>query len=190
MRLIIGISGASGVIYSFKLLEELKKLDHIETHLVITQAAKKTIKTEGFKLNNIITLSNYHYDNNDFTAPITSGSYKTDGMIIIPCSMKTIAGIASGYSDNLLLRAADVILKEGRKLILVPRETPLNPIHLENMLKLAKIGVTILAAMPAFYHHPRTIDDLIAYIVSKTLDLLNIRHNNLYKRWNDFIPDI
>ena len=189
MKLIIGISGASGVIYSLKLLEEIKKLDQIETHLVITQAAKKTIKTEGFKLNKITALSNYYYDNNNFTTPITSGSYKTDGMIIIPCSMKTIAGIASGFSDNLLLRAADVILKEGRKLILVPRETPLNPIHLENMLKLAKIGVTILAAMPAFYHQPKTIDDLASYIVSKVLDLLKIEHNNLYERWNNLIPE-
>jgi 4-hydroxy-3-polyprenylbenzoate decarboxylase len=181
-RLIIGISGASGTVYGLRLLEILHKL-RMETHLVMTKTAEEVIEIEnGVAIGEIKRLATYCYDINDLTAPIASGDFQSEGMVIAPCSMKTLAGVANGYSQNLLLRAADVTLKERRRLVLVPRETPLNSIHLENMLKLARIGVTILPAMPAFYHKPKSIDDLVNHIVGKILDVFGIEHQ-LYKRW-------
>lgn len=183
MKLIVGISGASGVIYGVRLLEVLNSIN-IETHLVLTPLAEKILEQETeFNKQKLIELANYHYQISDLTAPISSGSFLTQGMIIIPCSMKTLAGIACGYSDNLLLRAADVTLKEKRTLIIVPRETPLRKVHLDNMLRLANEGATILPAMPGFYHNPKTLDDVINYIVGKVLDILRIDHN-LYQRWD------
>ena len=182
MKLIVGISGASGVIYGVRFLEALNR-KNIETHLVLTPIAEKVLEQEtDFKKQKLIELATYHYKINDLAAPISSGSFLTQGMIIIPCSMKTLAGIACGYSDNLLLRAADVTLKEKRTLIIVPRETPLRKVHLENMLRLANEGATILPAMPGFYHNPKTLDDVINHIVGKVLDILRIDHN-LYQRW-------
>lgn len=183
MRLVVGISGASGVIYGIRLLEILKKRRDVEIFLIVTKAAEKIIKVEtGLSLKKLTAMVNHHYDINDLSAPLLSGSFPFDKMIIIPCSMKTLSGIACGFSDNLLLRVADVALKEGRQLVLVPRETPLNPIHLENMLKLANMGVTILPAAPGFYIKPTSISDLVNYVVGKSLDVLGIKHD-LYKRW-------
>jgi len=174
MRLIIGISGASGTIYAVKLLEALKDMN-VETHLIITKTAEEILNFENeLSKEDLKKLANQFYEENDLKALITSGSYKTDGMIIIPCSMKTLAGIALGYSSNLILRAADVTLKEKRPLILVVRETPLNLIHLENMVKAAKAGAIIFPASPAFYHKPKTINDLVNYIVGKILSLFNL----------------
>ena len=185
MKLIIGISGASGVIYGIRLLEELK-IKKIETHLILTPTAEKILKYEtDFKKEELIKLASYYYDIGDMFAPIASGSFIAGGSVIVPCSMKTIAGIAYGYSENLLLRVADVTLKEKRPLILVPRETPLNIIHLENMLRLARRGANILPAMPAFYHNPKTLNDNIDFIVGKILDILQI-DNNLYSRWTEY----
>lgn len=182
MRLVVGISGASGVIYGIRFLQELKARE-IETHLIVSHTAEKLIGHETeMKLESIERLATHHYDVDDIFAPVASGSYPTDGMAVIPCSMKTLAGISCGYAENLLLRAAMVTLKEGRRLVLVPRETPLSPVDLENMLKLSRIGVTILPAMPAFYHNPRSIDDIVAYVVGKTLDAFGIGHD-LFKRW-------
>jgi len=182
MRLVVAITGASGAIYGKRLLEVLHD-KKVETHLVISKAAEKVIEHElEITKRSLEKLADHVYDVDDLTAPILSGSFKTDGMIIIPCSMKTVAGIAHGYSDNLILRAADVTLKERRKLILVPRETPLNVIHLRNMLELSKQGVAIIPAMPAFYHKPKKIDALVDYIVGKVLDCLDIEHN-LFRRW-------
>jgi len=182
MKLIVGISGASGVIYGVRFLEALNR-ENIETHLVLTPLAEKVLEQEtNFKKQKLIGLATYHYKINDLAAPISSGSFLTQGMIIIPCSMKTLAGIACGYSDNLLLRAADVTLKEKRTLIIVPRETPLRKVHLENMLRLVNEGAIILPAMPGFYHNPKTLDDVINHIVGKVLDILRIDHN-LYQRW-------
>lgn len=184
MRLIIAITGASGVIYSKHLLAELQNRK-IETHLVISQAAKKIIKFEfGLSEKKIEGLASQVHEIDDWSSPIVSGSFKTDGMIIIPCSMKTLAGIANGFSTNVILRAADVTLKERRKLILVPRETPLNSIHLKNMLELSNQGGYIVPAMPAFYHKPKKIEDLINFIVGRVLDLLDMEHS-LYQRWKD-----
>ncbi len=183
MRLVVGISGASGVVYGVRLLEFLRNRSDIETFLIVTKAAEKILEVEaGLSIKEVTSMASHHYDVNDLSAPIVSGSFKTDGMIIIPCSMKTLAGLAAGYSDNLLLRAGDVTLKEGRPLILVVRETPFNVIHLRNMLGLARMGVCILPAMPAFYIKPNSIDDLINYVVGKALDSLGVEHN-LYKRW-------
>ncbi|MEM1538601.1 MAG: UbiX family flavin prenyltransferase [Candidatus Nezhaarchaeales archaeon] len=182
MRIVVGISGASGIIYGVRLLQALKELN-VEVHLTMTNLAVKIAKLEeDIDREDIVKLAAYYYDVDDLTAPIASGSFTHDGMVIAPCSMKTLAGIANGYADNLLLRAADVTLKEGRKLILVPRETPLSVIHLRNMLTLAEAGVIILPAMPAFYGRPKSIKDLVDYVVGRVLDQLKIRHK-LYERW-------
>ena len=182
MRLIIAITGASGVVYGKRLLEVLQN-KKIETHLIMSKAAETIIKHElETTKKDIEKLASFVYSVNDLTAPIASGSFKTDAMVIVPCSMKTLAGIAHGYAENLILRGADVMLKEKRKLILVPRETPLNIIHLQNMLVLAKQGVMIVPAMPAYYHKPKNIRDVVNYVVGKILDCLEIEHT-IFKRW-------
>lgn len=185
MRLIIAITGASGVIYGKRLLEVLYN-KKIETHLIISDAAEKIIEHElDAKRKDLEKLASYVYSVDDLTAPIASGSFKTDAMIIMPCSMKTLAGIAHGYAENLILRVADVMLKEKRKLILVPRETPLNLVHIGNMLKLARQeGVIIAPAMPAFYHKPASVSAIVDFVVGRILDLLDIEHT-LYARWKE-----
>ncbi len=181
-RLIVAVIGASGEIYGIRLLETLSK-EKVETHLILSKWAHVTIKMEtDYAVEEIKKLANYSYDEEDLASSISSGSFVFQGMVIIPCSMKTLAAVACGYSDNLITRAADITIKEGRKLILVPRETPLNAIHLENMLKISRLGVVILPPMPAFYIKPSDIDDLINHTIGKILDNLNI-DNNLYRRW-------
>ncbi len=183
MRLLVSITGASGAVYGIRLLEVLKK-KNIETHLVVTKTAERIIRCETKRsVSQVKRLANHCYDENNLGAPIASGSFRFSGMVIIPCSMKTLAGVASGFTNNLVLRAADVALKEHRMLILVPRETPLNVIHLRNMLRLAATGVTILPPMPAFYNSPKTVDDIVNHIVGKVLDQLLIEHE-LYERWS------
>jgi len=182
MRLVVAITGASGSIYGIRLLEVLKEKG-IEVHLIVTKNAEKIIFHEtGKTINDVKSLASFCYGEEDLTALIASGSFEFDGMIVIPCSMKTLSGIASGFAFNLVIRAADVTLKEKRNLILVPRETPLNVIHLLNMLKLAKIGAVILPPIPSFYNCPKSVDDIINHTVGRILDILKIRHE-LYKKW-------
>ena len=182
MRLIIGISGATGPIYGIRLLEVLKKKG-TETHLIITSPAKKIVLQEtSYSIKKVESLVHAVYDDEDLGAPISSGSFKTDGMIIIPCSIKSLSSIAHSYNVNLLTRAADVTLKEARKLVLVVRETPLHQGHLELMFQASRMGAIILPPIPAFYHDPKTIDDLINQTVGKTLDLFGINHR-LFERW-------
>lgn len=182
MEIVIGISGASGSMYGIRLLEILSKMD-IVTHLVITKAARQIIEIEtDYSVIEIEDLASRVYMEGEFTAPIASGSHRFAGMIVAPCSMKTLGEIAGGMSDNLLGRAADVCLKEKRKLVLMPRETPLSQIHLENMLKLERAGAIILPACPGFYSRPRSIDDLINSMAGRALDLIGI-DNEVYKRW-------
>lgn len=184
MKLIIAVTGASGVIYGKRLLEELHS-KKIETHLVISQAAKKIIKHElETSEKTLENLADHVYEIDDWGSPLVSGSFKANGMVIVPCSMKTLAGIANGFAENVILRTADVTLKEKRKLILVPRETPLNTIHIRNMLDLAKQNAIIIPAMPAYYHKPKNINDLVDFIVGRILDVLGIEHK-LYKRWQE-----
>jgi polyprenyl P-hydroxybenzoate/phenylacrylic acid decarboxylase-like protein len=180
---VVGISGASGAIYGIRALQVLRRLG-VETHLVITKAAVETIRLEtGYEVKEVRQLATETHDINDLTSKISGGSYRTDGMVVIPCSMKTASGIATGYSDNLLLRAADVTLKERRPLVLVVRETPLSLIHLENMVALTKAGAIVLPAMPAFYNKPRTVSALVDQVVGKTLDVLGVDHQ-LFERWD------
>lgn len=170
MRLIVGISGASGAVIAVELLKKLKALENVETHLIITEGAALTFKHEtSFDLYDIKKLADVVYDVNEMDASIASGSFLTDGMVIVPCSMKTVAGIASGYAENLLLRAADVCIKENRKLVLVPREIPFSRIHLRNMKELADNNVVILPPMLTFYNVPSTIQQQIDHIVGKIL---------------------
>jgi len=184
-EIIIGISGASGVQYGIRLLEALKQMKGYETHLVISDSAKKLIKIETeFSSNKIEQLADHVYEDDDFTAPIASGSHRTRGMIVAPCSMKTLASIAIGMSDTLISRAADVCLKEKIPLILMVRETPLNLIHIENMERAIKAGASILPACPAFYPRPKSLDDIIDFMAGRALDLIGIEHN-LYKRWRE-----
>jgi len=183
MEIIVGISGASGVQYGIRLLEVLAEKG-IKTHLILTDAANQIIRIEtDYFPHEVEKLATWSYSHKDFSAPIASGSYKTAGMVIAPCSMKTLAAVANGISDTLLTRAADVCLKEERKLILMTRETPLNLIHLENMLKAKKAGSSILPACPGFYSRPKTLEDLIDIMVGRTLDLLGLE-NDIYKRWH------
>jgi 4-hydroxy-3-polyprenylbenzoate decarboxylase len=184
-KIIVGISGASGVIYGIRMLEVLRGVADVETHLVITAAGAATIGLEtGYSADEVKALADVTYGFRDITAAISSGSFKTDGMVVIPCSMKTMAGIAYSFSDNLLLRAADVVLKDRRRLVLVPRETPLHLGHLRTMTLLAEIGAVIAPPMPAFYHRPQTMDDIINQTVNRVLDLLDITLElDLFARW-------
>ncbi len=183
MRIVVGISGGSGAIYGVSLLKALKELN-VETHLVVSTMGEYVTNHEcGVSLEDLKSMATYYHDNKNLAAPISSGSFKVDKTIIVPCSMKTVASIANGFSDNLLTRACDVTLKEQRKLILVPRETPLSQIHLENMLKLSRMGVTIFPPSPGFYNHPETLEDVVLNITGRLLDMLDI-DNNLIKRWN------
>lgn len=193
-RWVIGMTGASGAAYGVRLCRFLLEAG-IEVHLVVTDAGwrvlhdelgwdaarrKETLERElGGGSGRLV-----YYPNQDIGAAVASGSFRTKGMVVIPCSMGTLAGIAHGASDNLLERAADVMLKEGRRLIVVPRETPLHEIHLENMLKLARMGTRIIPAMPAFYQQPRTLDDIVDFLVGKVLDMMDIEHD-LYRRWGE-----
>jgi len=182
MRLIVGISGATGSIYGLRMLEILKEKG-IETHLIVSSTSKKIILEEtSYSLKKVERLASFIYENEDLHASISSGSFKVEGMVIIPCSIKTLSGIAHSYNQNLMTRAADVTLKERRKLILSVRETPLHQGHLELMLKVTQMGGIILPPMPAFYFNPKTIDDLINQTVGKVLDLLGINHH-LFERW-------
>jgi len=184
-RLIVGISGASGAIYGIRLLEILQKLPEIDTHLIITKAAKRTIVLEtDYKVDQVEKLADEVLPDHDIAASVSSGSYKTSGMIVVPCSIKTLSGIANSYADNLLVRAADVVLKEQRKLVLILRETPLHLGHTQLMTRSIEIGATLLPAMPAFYHRPSTIDDLINQTVNRALDQFDIElSEDLFKRW-------
>lgn len=182
MKIVVGISGGSGAIYGVSLLKALKELN-IETHLVVSTMGEYVTNHEcGVTLEQLKGLASYYHDNKNFAAPISSGSFKVDKTIIVPCSMKTLASVANGFSDSLLSRSCDVAIKEGRKLILVPRETPLSPIHLENMLKLSRMGVTIFPPAPGFYNHPESLEDIVLNITGRLLDMLDIE-NNLISRW-------
>ena len=183
-KIVIGFSGASGIIYGIRLLEVLHSVD-IQTFLIVSEWAKKNIEIETDKtLEYVKSLSSINYDNSKLDASVSSGSFLHDGMVIVPCSMKSLSSIANGYDDTLISRAASVTLKESRKLILVPRETPLSRIHLENMIKLQDAGAIILPAMPGFYHKPSTINEIVDHLVGKILDQLKIKHD-LFRRWKD-----
>jgi 4-hydroxy-3-polyprenylbenzoate decarboxylase len=185
MRVIVGISGASGIIYGIRLLEALKTIN-VETHLIMSEWAEKILALEtDYEISYVNDLATIKHDISDMGSSVASGSFLTAGMIIAPCSMKSLAGIATGYSQNLLERVADVTIKEGRKLILMPRETPLSPIHLDNMLKLSRIGVVIAPPIPAFYIKPNNICELVDHHVGKMIDHLGVP-NTLIKRWGEF----
>jgi 4-hydroxy-3-polyprenylbenzoate decarboxylase len=178
MKIMVAITGASGIVYGFRLLDVLRErgIDHVA---MISNAAKKVMAYE---------IGEGRVDPGDFIkegaidSEVASGSNKFDAMVIIPCSMKTVSAVASGFASNVITRAADVMLKEKRRLVIVPRETPLSAIHLDNMLRLSRLGVTVLPAMPAFYHKPRSVDDMVDFVVGKILDILDI-DNDLYQRW-------
>lgn len=184
-RLIVGITGASGVIYGIRLLEVLGDVPEVETHLIISTAGAQTIGLETqSSAADVMALADVTYRFNDIAAAISSGSFKTAGMVVIPCSMKTLAGIAHSFSDNLLLRAADVVLKDRRRLVIVPRETPLHLGHLRLMTQVVEMGGMLVPPMPAFYHHPETIDDIVNQTVNRVLDLFEISlDDDLFTRW-------
>ncbi|HLR21958.1 MAG TPA: UbiX family flavin prenyltransferase [Tissierellaceae bacterium] len=182
MKIVVGVSGGSGSIYAISLLKAFQQLN-IETHLVVTSMGEYVTEHEcGVSLNELKQMATYFHDNKNFAAPIASGSFKVDSMIVLPCSMKTLSSVANGFSDSLLTRACDVTLKEKRKLVLVPRETPFNTIHLENMLKLSQIGVTIFPPSPGFYNHPETINDIVLNTTGRIMDAIGV-DNNLVNRW-------
>jgi len=181
--MLIAVTGASGVHLAIRLLEILKEKD-VETELIISKNAEKIISVEtDYNISEVRKLADKNYEVNDLLAPPASGSYKLDSMIIIPCSMKSLSAIANGYANNLITRAADVTIKEKRKLILVVRETPFSAIHLENMLKLAKLGVIIFPPIPSYYIKPENIDELIEFTIGRILDQIGIESN--IKRWGN-----
>ena len=183
MRLIIGMSGASGVIYGIRLLEVLSQVEQVETHLVISNSAKLNIAIETDRNSKEVQdLADEVYSNKDIAARLASGSFKTDGMIVAPCAVKTLSAIANSYADSLLVRAADVVLKERRRLVLVPRETPLHTGHCELLLKASQMGAILAPPMPAHYINPQTVDDLVDHHVGRLLDLFDL-DPGLVQRW-------
>jgi 4-hydroxy-3-polyprenylbenzoate decarboxylase len=183
MRLIVGISGASGVIYGIRLLEALKVMTDLETHLILSKGAKLNISIETqWQIKEVEALADVVHSDQNLAATIASGSYPTDGMVIVPCSMKTLSGIVNSYADSLLVRAADVVLKEHRRLVLVPRETPLHVGHCRLLLEAAQMGAVMVPPMPAFYNDPQSVDDIINHTVGRLLDLFDI-DSGMVKRW-------
>ena len=184
-RIILAVTGASGTIYAVSLARTLSGRDDVELHLIVSDAARKVMELEtDFPEDSLTSQADVIHQANDIAAPPASGSWQHQGMIVCPCSMATLAAVASGLGDNLIHRAADVALKERGKLILVPRETPLSSIHLKNMLAADRAGAIVLPACPGFYHRPATIEELTGQLAGKILDQLEIPHN-LYKRWGD-----
>ncbi|MDR3555792.1 MAG: UbiX family flavin prenyltransferase [Syntrophobacteraceae bacterium] len=182
-RIIVGISGASGVIYGVRCLQLLKQTDY-ETHLVISRSGQLNLGIEtSCTLGEVLSMADFVHDDMDLAAPISSGSFLTEGMIVAPCTIKSLSGIANSYSDNLLVRAADVVLKEKRKLCLVVRETPLHKGHLRLLSLAADMGAHILPPVPSFYHRPKTIQDIIDQTIGKIFDFFGIEHN-LFERWS------
>jgi len=180
--LIVAMTGATGAVYGVRMLEVLRDLG-IRTELIVSDWAGTNLRLEtGRTVEEISELASASYSATNLAAPPSSGSYQVDGMAIVPCSMKTLAAIATGYGDNLVHRAADVTLKEGRKLLVAPRETPFNAIHLKNMLELARLGVTVMPPLPAFYNRPETIEDLIDHFVARALDQFGI-DAGITRRW-------
>jgi 4-hydroxy-3-polyprenylbenzoate decarboxylase len=183
MRVTVGITGATGAVLGIRLLERLSELPEVETHLVLSKWARTTIELEtDYRVGDVAALADVLHSPANQGATISSGSFRTDGMVVVPCSMKTLAGIRSGYADDLVCRAADVVLKEHRRLVLVPRETPLSEIHLENMLALARMGVRIVPPMPAFYTRPESVADIVEHITDRVLDQLDLPSPGA-KRW-------
>ena len=184
-RIVIGIAGASGVTYGVRLLSLLRDTEY-ETHLIISDAGKLNIEIETeYKAEDVAAMADFTYDHRDVAAGPSSGSFLTHGMVIVPCTIKTLSGIANSYTENLLVRAADVTLKEKRKLVLVVRETPLHKGHLRLMSMAADAGAHILPPVPSFYHMPKTIDDIIDQTIGKIFDFIGVEHK-LYKRWEGF----
>ncbi|ALB69904.1 UbiX family flavin prenyltransferase [Cronobacter muytjensii] len=184
-KIIVGISGASGAIYGIRLLQTLQTVPEVETHLIMSQAARQTLALEtDMTVRDVQALADVNHDARDIAASVSSGSFKTDGMIILPCSIKTLSGIVNSYTDGLLTRAADVVLKERRRLVLCVRETPLHLGHLRLMTQAAELGAVIMPPMPAFYHRPQTLDEVINQTVNRALDQLDITlPADLFTRW-------
>lgn len=181
-RIVVGITGASGVIYGIRALQHLREMD-VETHLILSEAARRNIGIEtDFTIDQVVALADVVHDGGNIAAPVASGSFPVEGMMVVPCSIKTLSGIAHSYNDNLIVRAADVMLKEKRKLVLVVRETPLHRGHLKLMLAADELGAQIMPPFPAFYHRPETIEDILDQTVGKLFDAFNLSHN-LFRRW-------
>ena len=187
-RLVVGISGASGSIYGIRLLEVLREVPGLETHLIVSRAAKRTLVEEtDHTVRDVEGLATRVYDDRDIGAALASGSFRTGGMVIAPCSIKTLSALANSHADTLIARAGDVTLKEGRPLVVVVRETPLHVGHLRQMLALAEMGAVILPPVPAFYHRPKTIRDLVDHTVGRVLDRIGVEHG-LLTEWTGTAP--
>ena len=184
-RVIVGISGASGSVYGVRLLEVLRGVPDVETHLVLSPAARRTLLLEtDHTVESVEALADRTYKSSDIAAAISSGSFRPAAMVVAPCSMKTVSGIATSFSDNLLLRAADVILKERRRLVLLVRETPLHLGHLKLLVQVAELGAVVMPPMPAFYHRPASLQDVIDQTVNRTLDMIDVElDSDLFPRW-------
>lgn len=184
-RIVVGMSGASGAIYGIRMLEVLSKAEDVEVHLILSASAGQTIVDEtDWTVSDVKAMAHVVYNNKDIGASLSSGSYRHDGMLVAPCSVKTLSGIVNSYDDNLLTRAADVSLKEKRRVVLLVRETPLHLGHIELMGRAASYGAVVMPPVPAFYHRPKTLDDVINQTVGKALDLFDIPHT-LFKRWKE-----
>lgn len=189
-RIIVGISGASGAVIGVRLLQALARIDAVESHLVVSSSGALTAAQElGIRRSEIESLADVAHSVRDIGAAVASGSFVTQGMVIAPCSMKTLASIANGFADNLLTRAADVVLKERRRLVLVARETPLNLAHLRNMTAVTEMGAIVMPPVPAFYAHPQSVDDIVNHTVGRILDLFSIEHDQLPQRWSGLADD-
>jgi flavin prenyltransferase len=183
-QIVVGMTGATGAVFGVALLDRLRQRSDVRTHLVLSRWARATIHLEtALSAGDVEGLADVVYSWDDQAAAISSGSFRVDGMVVVPCSMKTLAGIRLGYADGLIARAADVTLKERKRLVLVPRETPLSEIHLDNMLALARMGASIVPPMPAFYNHPATVGDIVDHIVTRVLDQFDIESPTA-QRWN------